>query len=83
MIMKRLYKPDYFSLPNILANKEIVPELLQEEVNAQNMAKHLLKLLNGDNSNLIAEFERIHKTLQLNADEQAAKAIQSLLPTSA
>jgi lipid-A-disaccharide synthase len=83
MIMKRLYKPDYFSLPNILANKEIVPELLQEEVNAQNMAEHLLKLLNGDNSNLIAEFERIHKTLQLNADEQAAKAIQSLLPTSA
>ncbi len=40
-MMKRLYKPDYFALPNILANKQLVPEFLQEDVNPDNLAKHL------------------------------------------
>ena len=40
-MMKRLYKPKYFSLPNILANKLLVPEFLQDDVNPENLAKHL------------------------------------------
>jgi lipid-A-disaccharide synthase len=40
-MMKRLYKPRYFALPNILANKLLVPEFLQEQVNPENLAKHL------------------------------------------
>jgi len=79
IIMQRLYKPDFFSLPNILANEELVPELLQEEVNPQNMADKLRPMLESESHALISRFTQLHKTLQLNADEQAAKAIQGLL----
>ncbi|AEP30542.1 lipid-A-disaccharide synthase [Brumicola nitratireducens] len=79
MIMKRLYKPDYFSLPNILANEALVPELLQEDVNPQNMADKLRPMLENEPHALISRFTQLHKSLQLNADEQAAKAIQGLL----
>ncbi|MEQ3657407.1 MAG: lipid-A-disaccharide synthase [Glaciecola sp.] len=79
MIMKRLYKPDYFSLPNILANEELVTELLQEDVNPENMASYISALLKSDNSALIARFTDLHRNLQLHADEQAAKAIADLI----
>lgn len=79
MIMKRLYKPDYFSLPNILANEALVPELLQEDVNPQNMADKLRPMLENEPHALISRFTQLHKSLQLNADEQAAIAIQGLL----
>lgn len=79
MIMKRLYKPEFFSLPNILANKELVPELLQEDVNPQNMATKLQAMLDSSPHALIEQFTELHKLLRLNADEQAARAIQSLI----
>ena len=37
----------YFSLPNILVNKNILPELLQDEVNGQNIAKYARTLYKG------------------------------------
>ncbi|WP_412971550.1 lipid-A-disaccharide synthase [Glaciecola sp. MF2-115] len=78
-IMKRLYKPEFFSLPNILAEEELVPELLQEDVNPQNMAAKLQPMLDSPPLELIARFTELHKQLRLNADEQAAKAIQGLI----
>ena len=80
MIMQRLYKPAYFSLPNILADEALVPELLQDDVNPQNMADKLRPMLEREPHALISRFTQLHKTLQLKADEQAAKAIQGLLP---
>jgi lipid-A-disaccharide synthase len=79
LIMRRLYKPDFFSLPNILANEELVPELLQEDVVPQNMADKLRPMLQSQPHALISRFTQLHKMLQLNADEQAARAIQALL----
>jgi lipid-A-disaccharide synthase len=77
--MKRLYKPEYFSLPNILANEGLVPELLQQDVNPQNMADKLKPMLQDQANQLIERFTQLHNSLQLNADEQAANAIQNLL----
>lgn len=79
LIMQRLYKPDFFSLPNILADEELVPELLQEDVVPQNMADKLRPMLQSQPHALISRFTQLHKMLQLNADEQAARAIQTLL----
>ncbi|MCF8001973.1 MAG: lipid-A-disaccharide synthase [Halanaerobiales bacterium] len=36
-VAKLLYKKDYFGMPNILAEKEIVPEIVQEEVTVENI----------------------------------------------
>jgi lipid-A-disaccharide synthase len=79
IIMQRLYKPAFFSLPNILANEALVPELLQEDVEPQNIADKLRPMLQSEPHALISRFTQLHKMLQLNADEQAAKAIQGLL----
>ena len=38
-----------FAMPNIIAGKEIVRELLQEEVTAENMAKEIEDLLKNEN----------------------------------
>ena len=74
-IMQRLYKAPFFTLPNLLANEAIIPELLQEEVNAENMSKQLLNFFESDNSALIARFTDLHHTLKCNADKTAAKAV--------
>lgn len=36
-IAQSLYKKDHFGMPNILAGKEIVPEIIQEEVTPENI----------------------------------------------
>jgi len=37
---------DYVSLPNIILNKEVFPELLQEKMNSKNVLKFIYKILN-------------------------------------
>ncbi len=74
-IMQRIYKAKFFSLPNLLADERIIPELLQSEVNPNNMARYLLHFLQQDNEQLIQKFTLLHQTLKQNADKQAAKAV--------
>lgn len=78
-MMSKLYKAKYFALPNLLANEKIVPELLQEEVNADNIANHLLPMLNGDTTQVTNRFMELHAMLKQNADVQAANAVLTLL----
>lgn len=79
MMMKRMYKPDYFSLPNILANELVVPEFLQEDVNAENLSQHLLQVWQQDSADIINTFTQIHKTLAAGADKESAKAVLQLI----
>lgn len=78
-IMQRLYKPDYFALPNILANEALVPELLQDDVNPTTLSEHILTLLNTDNSALINRFTELHHTLKCDADKSSARAVLEIL----
>jgi lipid-A-disaccharide synthase len=78
-IMERLYKQDYFSLPNILANKALVPELLQQNVNADTLSSLLLPWLNHPPTELIDTFNELHHLLRCNADEKAAETVLSMI----
>lgn len=78
-LAKKLVKTPYVSLPNILAGKEIVKELLQEECSPDNLFNEVDKLLKTDNEPLLEQFLALHQTIRCNADEQAAKAILTLL----
>lgn len=73
-MMKVLYKANYFSLPNILADELLVPELLQEDVNPELICSHLMGFLEKDPTELEHKFELIHEKLKQGASEQAAKA---------
>ncbi|MDC8830415.1 lipid-A-disaccharide synthase [Alteromonas gilva] len=78
-LMMKMYKPDYFALPNILANEQLVPELLQDAVNPDRLCAELLALFDADNRQLTERFVTLHKTLKRNADEQAAAAVLEVI----
>ncbi len=79
-IASRLVNLPYFSLPNLLSNERLIPELLQDQVTPENLKKELFNWL--DNPEKIASFEqksqKIHDQLRCNASEQAAKAVLEL-----
>ena len=81
-IASRLLKIPYTSLPNVIANKLLVPELIQKDANGANIAQHAMKILNSDNQILVEEFKAIHMQLKHNADDEAAKAILDLIGDS-
>lgn len=49
-IAKLFVKIKFFSLPNILADKKILPELLQDEVNGKNIAQYAKNLYKDTNT---------------------------------
>jgi lipid-A-disaccharide synthase len=69
----------WFSLPNLLANKALVPELLQSAVTPDNIYPLINERLYQDQSALNDEFINIHLTLKQNANEKAAAAVAELL----
>tara|TARA_R110001592_G_scaffold38315_3_gene126493 strand:- start:1703 stop:2935 length:1233 start_codon:yes stop_codon:yes gene_type:complete len=82
-IMKRLLKAPFISLPNLLANKELVPELIQEQAKAELIGASVLERLDEAKSKeMQLEFEGLHKKLKRDASEQAADAIVALLEGS-
>lgn len=77
-ILKRLVKSPYVSLPNLLAQRLLVPELLQDDATPEALARTLLPLLD-DGQVQTAGFDEIHRTLRRDASNQAADAVLSLL----
>ena len=78
-IAKRLLKTDFVSLPNVMLGKELVPELLQDQVKADNIASSALRILSADNTQLVAELSSIHTQLNQGSAEKSAKAILAFI----
>lgn len=80
-IAKRLVKAKYMALPNIIANKRLLPEFLQDAVQPEAMGKALLEFLENSSANqeLLAEFEKIHQSLKCDAGDKAAEAVLEFL----
>lgn len=82
-VVSRLVKAPYISLPNLLAQQELVPERVQQQATAENLAPLLLQRLQGDNSSLLEAFSDIHRQLQQGAGQKAAAALLQLLDSDA
>ena len=76
-----LVKPQFFSLPNILACEPLVPELIQDEASPQGIARAATDWLADDErrEQLSARFREIHEGLNCNASERAAEEVARLL----
>ncbi len=77
-IMAKLLKVDYVSLPNLIANKEVVPELLVHKCTADSIAEHLSPLLAGspERDKMLGGYKAVRKRLGTNnAAERAATLI--------
>ncbi|GKX55324.1 lipid-A-disaccharide synthase [Leminorella grimontii] len=80
-LAKRLIKTPYVSLPNLLAGRELVKELLQEECTPQKLYDALMPLLDKQNENVKAlreTFTELHQSIRCDADVQAAEAVLEL-----
>ena len=76
-IMKRMIKVPYVSLPNLLAKKSLVPELIQDEASPEKLAKALLHEWKRfeEEPQIENTFMDLHEMLRKNAGEAAASAI--------
>ncbi len=82
-LMKRKAYLPYVGLPNILCERFVVPEILQDDATPENLSQALLNQVNDPA--VLAELERtflqLHRTLRQNTAHQAAAAILPLLPS--
>lgn len=81
MIAKRMIKTPYIALPNLLANKALVPELVQDKATVESLGHLLLDLLNNTDqvSTLTDEFDRLHRMMRCNASQRAAESVIELM----
>jgi lipid-A-disaccharide synthase len=81
-LLRRLgmIKVPFFSQPNLLAGRKLVPELLQEQVTGEALGAALLTVLDDrEHQHEIArEFRRLHETLRLGGAALAATAVLDL-----
>ncbi len=77
----RLVKVPYFSQPNLLVERALVPELFQEQVSGAALGEALLGRLSDPAylRQLDEEFRKVHETLRGGGAARAAEAILTLL----
>ncbi|MGF1871358.1 lipid-A-disaccharide synthase [Photobacterium indicum] len=78
-IIRRLVKTKYVSLANILADKPLVTELLQQDCVPEKLSAEVDRILSSDNTELLSEFSRMHQSIKCDADNRAAHAVLSLI----
>jgi len=76
-ILKRMLLQPYVGLPNVLAGKFIVPELLQHDATPEKLAQAAIKLISDTLAieEMKAEFNKIHISLKQNNAEKASNMI--------
>ena len=77
----KLVKVPHVAMANLLAESELAPEFLQDQVRAENLGPALLDFL--DHPQKIADIEcryaRIHRLLRRHASREAAEAVLDLI----
>jgi len=79
-IISRMVKAPYISLPNLLAGRALVPELLQEAVTADSLFTHVRKVMENesDKKEITKTWNSIHASLRRDANQTAADAVLEL-----
>lgn len=81
-IAKRMVKTRWISLPNLIAQDDMIPELIQDEVTPERLHDTLRPLLHQDNAAIMTRFRQLHAQLACHASERAADAVLSLVQNS-
>src|SRR3989338_287563 len=76
-ILKRLVTSAYISLPNLLAERLLVPEMIQDAATPEALAQLLAPLLDGGEVQTEG-FDVIHQALRRDSSVQAAQAVLKL-----
>ncbi|WP_121973578.1 lipid-A-disaccharide synthase [Acinetobacter stercoris] len=75
-IAKFLVKIPYYSLPNIIAGKKVIQELIQRDATPENLANELEKLMNPETAQIqVMQLLTMHKKLLAGNSEDPVEAI--------
>ena len=77
-IIKPLLNTTHISLPNLLSDQDLLPELLQREVTPKNIFKAYKKFDEDKIKVCLREFEKIHSQLKAGGSEKASTAISEI-----
>lgn len=79
-IAKLLIKIPYYSLPNIIAGKKVIQELIQNDATPENLAHEIEKLMDIEVSQIqVMQHITMHKQLLSGNSEDPVQAILSLV----
>lgn len=78
-LIKRLFKAAFFSLPNLLAGKRLVPEFAQQDATVNNLTDALATQLTPAAQETLVTFADLHQQLRRNADVLSADVVQQLI----
>lgn len=79
-VVKFLIKIPYYSLPNIIAGKKVIQELIQKDATPEKLADEIEKLMNVETAQIQAmQHVTMHKQLLSGNSEDPVQAILSLL----
>lgn len=79
-IAKSLIKIPYCSLPNIIAGKKIIEELIQDQATPENLAAEIEKLMDEETAQIqVMQHITMHKKLLSSNSEDPVQAILALL----
>lgn len=80
-IFSRMLHTSWVSLPNLLAQRELVPEILQDDATPENLGAALLQFYDDPllYDQLQREFDDLHQQLRRNASARAADAVCQLI----
>ncbi len=78
----KMIKSKYFTLPNNLLDEYLVPELIQEDITADNIVMEIEKQFNetpAQRQHRQQRFTEMHRQLRQNASEKAGRVLSELL----
>lgn len=74
-----LIKTPFISLPNLLANQPLVPELIQDQATVETLAAEVVNLYQANSTELVEHFNELHQQLSLDSASLATGAISQLI----
>jgi lipid-A-disaccharide synthase len=81
LIVSRMLKVPYVSLPNLLAEEPLVPELLQSEATVDNLTESIIAIIKNPEQSkpLVDRYYELHRRLQCGASAKAAEVVLNLI----
>lgn len=79
-LLRRMVRVSHIALPNLLAGRALVPELIQHAATAEGLGAAVLAWLDQPERNheVMQQFDRLHRQLRRDANSQAAAAVLNM-----
>ena len=82
-LLGKMIKVEHYGLVNLIAERRVAPELMQNDCNGERMAKELLEMLNSDRQYAIrAELQSVTDKLDAGGSQRAAQKILSFIEST-